>query len=195
MPLDAEPPRNTGALVWASDVGGPFLYPCRPDTARAVVDAHDRCGTQGLPVDGVPRSRPRASSTGDRAITSRISPTTGRWCSDRGAVTASSTTRTCGIVALLNQRFSPQQVAAELQILFPEQSEMHVSHETIYQALYVQDKGALRHELTIVKALRSGRTSRGPRSKLPRQRTSLARRYPVIKPGTVPSSSVKRQGP
>jgi IS30 family transposase len=70
-------------------------------------------------------------------------------------------------VALLNHRFSPQQVAAELQILFPEQPEMHVSHETIYQALYVQGKGTLRHELTVVKALRSGRTTRVPRSKLP----------------------------
>ncbi|WP_373566490.1 IS30 family transposase [Rhodococcus sp. 11-3] len=71
------------------------------------------------------------------------------------------------VVALLNHRFSPQQVAAELQILFPEQPEMHVSHETIYQALYVQGKGTLRHELTVVKALRSGRTTRVPRSKLP----------------------------
>ncbi|WP_341353355.1 hypothetical protein [Rhodococcus aetherivorans] len=70
-------------------------------------------------------------------------------------------------MALLNHRFSPQQVAAELQILFPEQPEMHVSHETIYQALYVQGKGTLRHELTVVKALRSGRTTRVPRSKLP----------------------------
>lgn len=35
------------------------------------------------------------------------------------------------VVALLNQRFSPRQVATELWILFPEQSEMHVSHETI----------------------------------------------------------------
>ena len=46
---------------------------------------------------------------------------------------------------------------------------MRVSHETIYQALYVQGKGALRHELTVVKALRSGRTSRIPQSKLPRR--------------------------
>lgn len=71
------------------------------------------------------------------------------------------------VVALLNQRFSPQQVAAELRALFPGQAEMHVSHETIYQALYVQGKGALRHELTVVKALRSGRTGRVPASKLP----------------------------
>lgn len=71
------------------------------------------------------------------------------------------------VVSRLNLRFSPQQVAAELRLAFPDQAEMHVSHETIYQALYVQGRGGLRHELTVFKALRSGRTARIPRSKLP----------------------------
>lgn len=53
--------------------------------------------------------------------------------------------------------------------MFPDQVKMHVSHETIYQALYVQGRGALRHELTVVKALRSGRTGRIPQSELPRR--------------------------
>lgn len=69
----------------------------------------------------------------------------------------------------LNERFSPQQVAGRLPVLFPEREDMRVSHETIYQALYVQGKGALRHELTVLKALRSGRTGRIPQSKLPRK--------------------------
>ena len=67
----------------------------------------------------------------------------------------------------LNGRFSPQQVAGRLPVLFPGREDMRVSHETIYQALYVQGKGALRHELTVLKALRSGRTGRIPQSKLP----------------------------
>ncbi|MFT4136553.1 IS30 family transposase [Microbacterium sp.] len=67
----------------------------------------------------------------------------------------------------LNQKWSPVQVSARLVIDFPDRPEMRVSHETIYQALYVQGKGALRHELTVQKALRSGRTSRKPRSQLP----------------------------
>ena len=71
------------------------------------------------------------------------------------------------VVSGLNEKFSPEQVAGRLPILFPDREEMRVSHETIYQALYVQGKGSLRHELTVVKALRSGRTSRIPRSKLP----------------------------
>jgi IS30 family transposase len=73
------------------------------------------------------------------------------------------------VVSRLNLRFSPQQVAGQLRTMFPGRAEMQVSHETIYQALYLQGKGALRHELTVVKALRSGRTSRVPQSKLPRR--------------------------
>jgi IS30 family transposase len=73
------------------------------------------------------------------------------------------------VVSRLNDKFSPQQVAADLRITFPNRAEMQVSHETIYQALYVQGKGALGQELTVVKALRSGRTSRVPQSKLPRR--------------------------
>lgn len=73
------------------------------------------------------------------------------------------------VVAGLNEKHSPQQVAGRLREEFPHTPEMHVSHETIYQALYVQGKGALRNELRVVKALRTGRTSRVPRSDLPRR--------------------------
>jgi IS30 family transposase len=70
----------------------------------------------------------------------------------------------------LNDRQSPEQIAGRLRREFAgrdDMDDMRVSHETIYQALYVQGAGALRHELTVEKALRSGRTSRRPRSKLP----------------------------
>jgi len=73
------------------------------------------------------------------------------------------------VVSRLNTKFSPQQIAGELKRTFPEQTEMQVSHETIYQALYVQGRGALRQELAVVKALRSGRTTRIPQSKLPKR--------------------------
>ena len=71
------------------------------------------------------------------------------------------------VTGQLNQRFSPQQTAGRLPVLFPQREDMRVSHEAIYQALYVQGRGALRHELTVEKALRSGRTGRMPQSKLP----------------------------
>ncbi|WP_441788971.1 IS30 family transposase, partial [Leifsonia sp. 2MCAF36] len=73
------------------------------------------------------------------------------------------------VVGQLNDRFSPQQTAGRLPRLFPGREDMRVSAETIYQALYVQGKGALRHELTVVKALRTGRKGRVPQSKLPRR--------------------------
>lgn len=73
------------------------------------------------------------------------------------------------VVTGLNAKHSPQQVAERLRLKYPNHPERHVSHETIYQALYVQGKGALRHELTVEKALRSGRTGRIPQSKLPRR--------------------------
>lgn len=73
------------------------------------------------------------------------------------------------VVAGLNRKHSPQQVAQRLRVEYPDHPELQVSHETIYQALYVQGKGALRHELTVEKALRSGRTGRVAQSKLPRR--------------------------
>ena len=57
-------------------------------------------------------------------------------------------------------RWSPQQIAARLAVDFPGDQEMRVSHETIYQSLFVQARGALRKELT--ECLRSGRTRRKP---------------------------------
>ncbi|WFN90387.1 IS30 family transposase [Arcanobacterium wilhelmae] len=70
------------------------------------------------------------------------------------------------VVGLLNQRYSPQQVAVRLRHLYPDDREMHVSVEAIYQALYVQGVGSLAQELKREKALRSGRKNRIPRSRL-----------------------------
>lgn len=76
------------------------------------------------------------------------------------------------VVAGLNRRDSPEQISAGLAMKFAEDEQMNVSHETIYQALYVQGKGALRHELTVEKALRTGRVNRRPRSKIRRNGNS-----------------------
>ena len=60
----------------------------------------------------------------------------------------------------LQLRWSPQEIAGRLAIDFPDDAEMRVSHETIYQTLFVQGRGGLRKELT--RYLRSGRTKRKP---------------------------------
>ena len=68
------------------------------------------------------------------------------------------------VLALLKLRWSPQQIAARLRLDYPEQPEMWVSHESIYQALYLQSRGGLRAELTRQVALRSGRARRRRRA-------------------------------
>jgi IS30 family transposase len=60
----------------------------------------------------------------------------------------------------LEKRYSPEQIAGRLRMEFPDDPEMWVSTETIYQSLYVQSRGALRRELT--KCLRTGRALRHP---------------------------------
>ncbi|WP_171904094.1 IS30 family transposase [Streptomyces abyssalis] len=60
----------------------------------------------------------------------------------------------------LTLRWSPEQICHALRARFPDRPEMHVTHETIYQALYVQGRGELRRELT--RALRTGRARRRP---------------------------------
>ncbi|MDI3409523.1 IS30 family transposase [Streptomyces cavernicola] len=58
----------------------------------------------------------------------------------------------------LTLRWSPEQICQALRTRFPDRPEMHVVHETVYQALYVQGRGELRRELT--RALRTGRAIR-----------------------------------
>jgi IS30 family transposase len=55
---------------------------------------------------------------------------------------------------------SPEQISKRLVLDFPDRPEMRVSHETIYQGLYVESRGALKKELT--RHLRTGRSVRKP---------------------------------
>lgn len=104
--------------------------------------------------------RYHAQAAEHRAARARRRPKTRRL--DRNLVLRAA------VVDGLNHRHSPEQIAHRLRVDFPGSKKMRVSHETIYQALYVQGRGALRQELKVVKALRSGRTGRVPRSRLPR---------------------------
>ncbi len=65
------------------------------------------------------------------------------------------------VQAMLERRWSPEQISMMLRAQFPDEPEMRVSHETIYQAVYVQGRGALRRELAA--CLRTGRALRRPR--------------------------------
>jgi len=59
--------------------------------------------------------------------------------------------------------WSPEQISNRLRVDFPHDESMRISHEAIYQALYVQGRGALKREL--VACLRTGRALRVPRAR------------------------------
>jgi IS30 family transposase len=67
------------------------------------------------------------------------------------------------VTTLLHWRWSPEQIAATLKRVYPEQRERHVSHETIYTTIYAHPKGELRREL--IALLRRRRSKRMPRSR------------------------------
>jgi IS30 family transposase len=69
----------------------------------------------------------------------------------------------------LEQRHSPRQIARRLREDFPDEPEMWVSHETIYQSIYVQGRGGLRRELAA--CLRTGRALRRPRRQAEQRRS------------------------
>jgi IS30 family transposase len=71
----------------------------------------------------------------------------------------------------LRRRYSPEQIVGRLRRRFPDDPEMRVSAETIYQSLYVQARGALRRDLT--KCLRTGRALRRPRRRPGQRRNQI----------------------
>jgi IS30 family transposase len=85
------------------------------------------------------------------------------------------------VVAKLEARWSRQQIAGWLQRTFPTEPALQVSHETIYQTLFVQARRALQRELPAY--LRTGRWERG------------RRRTPTETRGTIPGAVSIRERP
>ena len=67
----------------------------------------------------------------------------------------------------LEEWWSPEEIARRLRIEFPDDPTMWVSHETIYQSLFVQGRGELRRELS--RCLRTGRAQRRPQGRVERR--------------------------
>src|SRR3954466_3769454 len=59
--------------------------------------------------------------------------------------------------------WSPEQIANRIKVDFPDDESMRISHEAIYQALYIEGRGALKRELIL--CLRTGRALRAPRAR------------------------------
>lgn len=63
--------------------------------------------------------------------------------------------------------WSPEQIANRLKVDFPDDESMRISHEAIYQALFIEGRGALKRKL--VTCLRTGRAQRAPRARSQRK--------------------------
>lgn len=71
----------------------------------------------------------------------------------------------------LDKRWSPREISERLRMDFPDDPSMRISHEAIYQSLFMLGRGGLRKELTA--ALRSGRAIRRPRRTLGQRRERI----------------------
>jgi IS30 family transposase len=93
------------------------------------------------------------------------------------------------VVGMLELRFSPRQISARLRLQYPDDVEMRIAPETIYQSLYVQSRGRLRKDLA--RYLRTGRTRRKPRrgptgrGRIP-DMVSISQRPPEVADRAVP---------
>jgi IS30 family transposase len=123
----------------------------------------------GLTLRAIARQLGRSASTVSREVKANGGP--GRYralAAERRAIRCAKRPRPgklelserlrAEVQAGLKQRWSPQQISARLRVSFPDDPEMRISHETIYQAVYVQSRGELRRQLTGY--LRSARTKR-----------------------------------
>jgi IS30 family transposase len=134
--------------------------------------------TRGESASAIARSLGRSPST----ITREVNANGGRgsYRASRGHQRAYERSRrpkdrklvTCqrlreAVTAGLEEWWSPEQVAHRLRVEHPDDPMMWVSHETIYQSIYVQGRGELRRELA--RCLRSGRAQRRPRGRLERR--------------------------
>jgi IS30 family transposase len=89
----------------------------------------------------------------------------------------------------LDEQHSPQQIARRLRLDFPDDPEMWVSHETIYQSIYVQGRGQLRRDLH--RCLRTGRAIRKPQRRCERRgripdMVNISERPPEVADRAVP---------
>ncbi|MEV7440863.1 IS30 family transposase [Streptomyces sp. NPDC091204] len=95
------------------------------------------------------------------------------------------------IQAGLDELWSPEQICNALRAQFPNRPEMHVVHETVYQALYLQGRGELRRELA--GALRTGRARRMPRRQAQQRRPRFAE--PMVMISERPAEAADRAVP
>jgi transposase, IS30 family len=159
---DSSPPRGPMSFVERCRLEQLLETGHTPAAAAGLLGRHpdtiDRELARGQTVSGY-----RARVGQDVAEANRKRPKP-RHLQDRPALLAE-------VVARLEQRHSPEQIAGRLREDYPDDPEMWVSHETIYQALYVQPRGELAR--LVKTALRTGRTQRKPQGRKATDRGQL----------------------
>jgi transposase, IS30 family len=153
------------------------------DSFRAIARRLGRApSTVSREVGGVAgRGRYRATVADDRACLRALRPKPSK-------LSSNPSLRRC-VTQLLCERFSPPQISARLRLDYPDDPEMRISPEPIYQSLYVQSRGRFRKDLT--RYLRSGRSQRKPRRSPTgqgriREMVSISERPAEVKDRAVP---------
>jgi transposase, IS30 family len=172
----ALPPDRRVAAFSRSDAVGHSRYLGEDD--RILIADRRR---EGAAIRQIARELGRAPSTISRELARNAHPVSGEYrphAAQRRADDRRPRPKTSKIAAnpelrafiqqRLTRKWSPEQICQALREDFPDNAEMHVVHETIYQSLYVQGRGQLRRE--IARALRTGRAIRKPRAQADRRR-------------------------
>jgi len=178
---------RTTIVGWRAEVGGVIREPT-PESDRYLsrVERYEiaRLHDDGVKVREIGRRIGRAGSTISRELNryERPAGTPGRpktrcrgyqpEANHQAAVQARARPRTSKLAqhpplldwvqGRLDERFSPEQITGRLRVAFPDDEQMRISHETIYQAIYIRPRGELRRELRA--HLRTGRSVRRRRN-------------------------------
>jgi transposase, IS30 family len=149
-----------------------------------------RLRDQGLSVRQVAGRLRRPPSTVSRELARNADPRTGGYQPERAHGLALGRQRRprpsklsrspalrAAVQGMLNKRYSPEQASGRLKVLYPDDPAMRVSHETVYQSIYVYPRGELKRELQA--GLRRGRNARRPRGRGPQARGKIIGAVPI----------------
>jgi len=169
---------ESAAYLWVAQVGG--VIPRSAVYSARFLDRDERyeiarLAEAGLGMRAIGRALSRDPGTISRELARNRNPRTGRYEPERAHTLAHERQRRPKPRKLVvNQRLrewvqerlavqdSPEQIAGRLRREFPDEPGMRISHEAIYQAIYLHAAGQLRREVR--RHLRTGRTVRKPRN-------------------------------
>jgi len=152
------------AHEWSTRIGPVTQAPAVPRSGRYLSREERyeiaRLRESGLPVRQVAARIGRSASTVSRELARNADPRTGGYQPERACSLArerrprpkpSRLSRNpvlrAAVQGMLDRGYSPEQASGRLRMLHPDDPSMHVSHETIYQSIYVYPRGELKREL------------------------------------------------